>query len=293
MGSIIKELYNKKLLHIPPFSSDTHYEVIMGSIAYGCNEDFSDFDIYSFCFPPKDIMFPHLNGHINNFDKVNNNFESVQEHGVKYNEKEYDVNVYNIASYLRLCMNNNPNMIDSLFVPLRCIIHSTKIGQMIRSFRKEFLYKGCYFKYKGYAYSQLKFLRKKDKKGTREDSIKKYGYDVKFAMNIVRLLNQVEQIIVEHDLDLEKCKEQLKSIRRGEWTEDQIEDYMRKKENQLDKLFHESTLPQQPNYDKIKSLLINCLEEYYGNIDNFHKQKTENDLITDEIVSVLKKYGKV
>ena len=52
--------------------------------------------------------------------------------------------------------------------------------------------------------------------------------DVKFLYHVVRLLNEAEQILMEGDLDLERNREQLKSIRKGEWTFDQIVKYFDK-----------------------------------------------------------------
>jgi hypothetical protein len=58
-------------------------------------------------------------------------------------------------------MDNNPNMLDSLFVPRRCVLHSTKIGEMVRNDRQLFLSKKCFHSFSGYAYSQLKKLQSK------------------------------------------------------------------------------------------------------------------------------------
>lgn len=52
-------------------------------------------------------------------------------------------------------MENNPNIIDSLFTPISCIIHSTAVGNIVRENRKIFLHKGCWQRFKGYAYGQL------------------------------------------------------------------------------------------------------------------------------------------
>ena len=101
----------------------------------------------------------------------------------------------------------------------------------------------------------------------RMDTIAKFGYDVKFAYHIVRLLNEVEQILTEHDLDLERNREQLKSIRRGDWTLDEIELYFQKKELELETLYTISNLRHSPDEEKIKSLLLECLEMHYGNLD--------------------------
>ena len=73
-------------------------------------------------------------------------------------------------------------------------------------------------------------MRTKVPKGGRQKIIEEFGYDVKFAYHVVRLLNEVEQILVEEDLDLARNKEQLKAIRRGEWSQQAVEDYFTNKD---------------------------------------------------------------
>ena len=51
----------------------------------------------------------------------------------------------------------------------------------------------------------------------RLGTVRRFGYDVKFGYHVVRLLNQVEQILTESDMDIEQNREQLKAIRRGDW----------------------------------------------------------------------------
>lgn len=81
---------------------------------------------------------------------------------------------------------------------------------------------------------------------------------------MVRLLNEVEQILTEHDLDLERNREQLKAIRRGEWTQEDVENYFASKERDLETLYTESKLRYKPDEEKLKDLLLNCLEHHYG-----------------------------
>ena len=60
--SYIKKLNGKKLLTTPPVFvwENIQYETIMGSEAYGVSSGDSDIDIYGWCIPPKDMVFPHL-----------------------------------------------------------------------------------------------------------------------------------------------------------------------------------------------------------------------------------------
>ena len=83
-----------------------------------------------------------------------------------------------------------------------------------------------------------------------------------------RLLNEIEQILTEGDLNLQRNRGQLKAIRRGDWTKEQILDYFSEKEKTLEELYTKSKLPHKPDEKKIKELLLNCLEHHYGNLSN-------------------------
>jgi predicted nucleotidyltransferase len=297
--SIFDQLVKRNLIRDYPgfLKNNVHYEVMMGSVAYGVSSDDSDVDVYGFCIPPKHIVFPHLNGEIFGFGTKNERFEQYQKHHIKddSSKKEYDVTIYNIVKYFQLCMQNNPNMIDSLFVPRRCILHSTCVGEHVRENRKMFLHKGAWFKFKGYAYSQLhKMNIKKSEEGsTRYEMVQKYGYDLKFAYHVVRLLNEIEQILIENDLDLERNREQLKSIRRGEWTEEQIINYFQSKEKVLEKLYNESKLQHSPNEGNIKGLLLECLEMHYGSISDAIKTNVPVEKILDDMEQYIQNLRKM
>jgi predicted nucleotidyltransferase len=292
---LIKKLEDKKLIHPPTWLSlNTHYLTQMGSNAYGVQQDDSDLDIYGFCMPPKDMIFPHLAGEIPGFGNQVTRFEQFQEHHVidKEADKEYDFTIYSIVKYFQLCMENNPNMVDSLFVPRRCILHSTAIGELVRENRKMFLHKGCFHKYKGYAYGQASKIQNKInyKNEKRAADIEEFGYSLKYAYHLVRLLNECEQILIESDLDLERNREQLKSIRRGEWTLDQIMQYFQDKEKLLEELYVKSDLQHSPNEDAIKELLLKCIEMHYGNISDAVIQPKNIDKMIVDMERVIKKY---
>jgi hypothetical protein len=351
--SHIHRLAEKGIAHPPKWlPSNVHYETIMGSVAYGVSSDTSDMDVYAWCIPPKDEVFPHLRGEIIGFGKQKHRFANYQEHHLKDvdRDKEYDLNVYNIVDYFQLVMGNNPNMIDSLFTPDNCILHITRIGQMVRDKRKIFLHKKCWHTFKGYAYQQVhkmtvpdynfcptcnaaatvwedvlhhqdteawivqndmnetyeeecrtgkrcakcgtmsvkKKIKRKSEK--RQETVENYGYDLKFAYHVVRLLNEVEMIMVEGDLDLQRNREQLKAIRRGEWSERQIKEYFSKKESELEKVYAESKLPYGPDEEKIKQLLLDCLEEHYGSLDKCLVQPDKAVQALRDVQAVLDKH---
>lgn len=344
MPSTIQKLHEKGIAHPPSFlPNNMAYEVISGSIAYGVATDSSDYDVYGFCFPPKEDIFPHLRGEIVGFGTQKERWKGYQEHHMMDPSarggkgREYDYQIFSIVKYFQLIMENNANMIDSLFVPENCILHITKVGVMIREKRRMLLHKGAWHKFKGYAFGQIHRMESKDHKllpdlikfeddhgiprattykqacageevpegvreqykllyermishGKRSQTVKIYGFDVKFAYNVVRLLNEAEQIMTEGDLDLQRNREQLKSIRRGEWTEEQIIDYFKSKERELESVYSSSSLPHSPDEVFVKGLLLNCLEEHYGNLSDAVAIEGREGNCIREIQATLEKY---
>ncbi len=305
--NVIKDLYDKGLTNLGGNHWIAHniaYETLMGSVAYGVNSDTSDNDIYSFCIPPKEELFPHLRGEILGFGDAkdgSNRFRNFQQHHIQDvgAEKEYDINVYNIVDFFQLVMMNNPNMIDSLFTPQWCVLHSTRVGQMVREQRKIFLHLGSWHTFKGYAYAQLKKCGSQKRTGKRKAVVDEMGFDPKFAYHIVRNLNEIEQILTEGDLDLQRNREQLKAIRRGEWDLAQIEDYFERKEKELETLYNENkaNLPWGPKHDglqeKVKTLLFQCLEEHYGSLSQCIVNPDAAVLALKEVEGVVSRYRKM
>ena len=270
--SFVAKLNERGILTTAPkfLYDNTHFECIMGSMAYGCNNDDSDWDIYGFCIPHKEDIFPHLRGEIMGFGRQLNRFEQFQQHHIDDKEKgkQYDVTIFSIVKYFHLVMENNPNMIDSLFVPQNLILSISRIGNMVRDKRQMFLHKGAFRKFKEYAFAQLHKMKSQNREGKRADVVAKFGYDLKFASHVIRLLDECEQIMQEQDLNLQRSKEMLKSVRRGDWKLEEVEDYFTNKEKYLEKLYEDSKLPYSPDEEAIKQLLLNCLEEHFGNLEN-------------------------
>ena len=123
----------------------------------------------------------------------------------------------------------------------------------------------------------------------RAEDVKVEGQDFKFLYHVVRLISEVEQILSEGDLDLQRNNEQLKAIRRGDWTEQQIRDYFTAKEKDLETLYAESKLPYGPDKVKIKQLLLSCLEEHFGSLDKCIVNQDKSTLVLQEIKTLIEK----
>jgi predicted nucleotidyltransferase len=105
-------------------------------------------------------------------------------------------------------------------------------------------------------------------KSNRFELHKFYSFDVKFAYNVIRLLDEAEQLLLTGDLDLQRAKEVMKSIRRGEWTPEQVREFCMQKDVALEAAYVGCKLPDEPDEKKLMKLLISCLEEHYGSLSN-------------------------
>lgn len=296
MSSVVDRVVKLDIGHPPRWlPNNICYETIMGSVAYGVTSDTSDMDVYGFCIPHKDDIFPHLRGEIPGFGSQKHRFAQWQEHHMEDKErrKVYDMTIYSIVRYFQLCMECNPNMIDSLFTPRRCVTFSTEIGEMVRENRKLFLHKGAWFKFKGYAYAQMHKIDGGQNRSNpkRTESIAKFGYDVKFGYHVVRLVSEIEQIMIEHDLDLERNREQLKAIRRGEWPLDYLKQWFADRERALGEVYQQSTLQPKPDEETIKRLLMQCLEHHYGNLSSAVKAEGNIEKLIWEMRSICDRYS--
>jgi uncharacterized protein len=292
---LLHDLTKRGLIHPPRWLPDnTMYLTITGSQAYGVNQDDSDQDIYGVCMPPKEIMFPHLSGEIPGFGRQIQRFEVWSEHHVKRpdNHVTYDFAVFGIVKFFQLCMENNPNMLDTLATPRTCVIHSTPIAELIRENRKLFFHKGAYTKFRGYSYSQMSKIRNKVNSSNpkRASDIEKHGMDLKFAYHVVRLALECEQILTTHDLDLQRDREILKSIRRGEWTFDTLEQWFTDKERTLEELYVQSDLRAQPDEPSIKRLLMSCIEHHYGSLSQAVSLQPDMHTLLTDIQLLVDKY---
>ena len=238
------------------------FEAKTGSHSYGCATENSDLDLNGICVPSLDILFPYKTiNYIYGFGTPPQKFENYQKNHLD----GVDITVYNIVKFFHLCMNNNPNIVDILFSPEHCFTFLTPVGKHLIKNKEIFLSKKCYITFCGYAKSQLRKLNKVViNRPKRKKLIKDFGYDTKFAYHLVRLLSECKQILSEGTLILDKEKELYKEIRSGKWSEKEIIDFFNFHSHQLEVIYNKSTLPEKANEEKIKKLLIDCIEMFHG-----------------------------
>jgi len=265
IGDLNRLIIDKKLSPPDWLLPNLQCLVMSGSESYGCRTDTSDLDLSGIVIPPKQYIVPHEYGYIYGFETPPN-FNEYQQHHIfdESKKQNYDLTVYSIVNSFKLMAGQNPNHIDMLFVPRRCIIHTTELWEEVIANRHLFLSQEAVHKYRAYSFSQLKKLDRVPE-GKRKESFDTYNYDLKFAYNLVRLNLSAEQIL-QGDLDIQRDREIFKSIRRGEWTLEQVKEWFYSQATKLDRLQEKTKLPVKVDKVKIKALLAKCLNLQYKNI---------------------------
>jgi predicted nucleotidyltransferase len=237
--------------------NNTIYVALSGSHAYGTNIETSDLDYRGVCFGPKESYLG-----------FQNNFEQAEL-------KEPDAVIFEIRKFFSLASNANPNALEILFVEPENIVHINEFGKKLLANRELFLSKRIKTTMIGYATSQLRRIENEIKnmgdadfvssrKSTRADSVRKFGYDTKNAMHLVRLYCQCKETLSTGKLVVRRQNaEQLIAIRNGAWTFNQILDFVQKSEQEVAEAFKMSKLPDEPDMKKLNILCMELLEEFF------------------------------
>jgi predicted nucleotidyltransferase len=119
-----------------------------GSHLYGTNTETSDTDYISVFLPSEDVMFG-----LENVEQIDFSIKSKDESG-KNTPNAIDSVSYEFRKFCRLAMENNPNILEVLFVNKENIINITEEGRKLLDNRHLFPNLMAYDKFMGYAISQ-------------------------------------------------------------------------------------------------------------------------------------------
>ncbi len=102
---------------------------------------------------------------------------------------------------------------------------------------------------------------KHDHHGSHAGLIERYGYDVKHAMHLIRLLNMGLEILTEGDCNVLRPENNyLMAIRHGEYTLAHVRQEAEKLFSQLDEAHAKSSLPDEPDQCWVNQLLLDLSE---------------------------------
>lgn len=123
------------------------YEYVRGSHAYGLNTPQSDIDTGGVYVAETDEVLGLRAGYKE-----------------QISDSKSDNVWYEVGRFLELCLNSNPNMLEALFIPERCVRYCAPEMKLILEHREKFLSKKAFNALCGYAIEQIKKARGLNKK---------------------------------------------------------------------------------------------------------------------------------
>lgn len=232
---------------------------IVGSHLYGTNTQKSDMDIMGVCIPDKAYILG-----IKRFEQYQENTNKSSS-GRRNTENDVDITIYSLPKFIHLLIGNNPNIIETLFASENCILYCNEFGRMLIDNVELFASQKSYYTFSGYAYSQERKLLTKEPIGNRKGGVDKYGFDTKFAYNLIRLYYEVIEILKDGVITLPHIqREKLIDIKEGKVSLDDILGEAKELKALADKAWTESKLQKSADVKRINDLQIRMLEEWWN-----------------------------
>jgi uncharacterized protein len=206
------------------------YRCIVGSRAFGLDDENSDTDLRGIYLPPAEIHW-----------SLYGIPEQIEN---KDNQECY----WELQKFLILALKANPNVLECLYTPL--IETATPVAEELLEIRDIFLSQLVYQTYNGYVISQFKKM---------EQDLRTIGkIRLKHAMHLIRLLLSGIAILKEGfvPVKVEAYREQLLAIRRGEMPWEDVNAWRLSLHREFDAALSNTSLPERPDYEKANTFLI-------------------------------------
>jgi predicted nucleotidyltransferase len=206
------------------------YRCIIGSRAYGLDDDQSDTDYRGVYLPPAESHWS-LYGVPDQIE-----LEETQE--------QY----WELQRFLVLALKANPNVLECLYTPL--VEKTTPLADELLQMRSAFLSRLVYQTYNGYVMSQFKKMQA----DLRNQGQVKW----KHVMHLIRLLISGISVLREGfvPVRVDEHREQLLAVKRGELPWEETEKWRRSLHTEFDRALAESKLPDRPDYEQANALLL-------------------------------------
>jgi predicted nucleotidyltransferase len=206
------------------------YRCVVGSRAYGLDNDDSDTDQRGVYLAPADLQWS-LFGAPEQFE--DNATQSCY---------------WELQKFLIMALKANPNILECLYSPL--VEKMTPLGEELVAARKGFLSQMIFQTFNGYAMSQFKKIGQ---------DIRNHGeVRWKHAMHLLRLLLTGAASLREARVPVrvEAHRERLLAVKRGELPWAEVDAWRKELHRDFERALNETQLPERPNYEKANEFLI-------------------------------------
>ena len=181
---------------------DKHIKIAefnVGSLLYGTNGPNSDIDIAGIFIENSDYMFSPFK----NIEEISENTISKQENG-KNDKNAIDKKYYALQKFIKLAYDNNPNMIEMLYINDENILFDSTEYKSLRRNAHLFINKNIVKKFYAYAISQENRMYQTANKILNYqkfyDMIKEHDLSDQLLLHAKKLLNNFNKRLVYNSL---------------------------------------------------------------------------------------------
>ena len=208
------------------------YRCVIGSRAYGLDDDQSDTDRRGFYLPPAELHW---------------SLYGVPE---QLENEETQEAYWEIQKFIVLALKANPNVLECLYCPI--VELATPLAQELLAMREAFLSKLVFQTYSGYVASQFKKM---------QTDIRNQGrVKWKHVMHLIRLLISGIDVLREGQVIVEVGEERdkLLAIKRGETSFAEADAWRMRLQVEFERAFQQTALPDRPDYERVNEFLIHA-----------------------------------
>lgn len=208
------------------------YRCIIGSRAYGLEDDQSDTDRRGIYLPPAELHW---------------SLYGVPE---QLENEETQEAYWELQKFIVLALKANPNVLECLYCPI--VEYATPLAEELLAMREAFLSKLVFQTYSGYVASQFKKM---------QTDIRNQGQvKWKHVMHLIRLLISGIEVLLEGRVTVEvgEHREPLLAVRRGEIPFAEADTWRKRLQVKFERAFQQTSLPDRPDYERANAFLIHA-----------------------------------
>lgn len=212
--------------------------VVVGSRAYGLDNEQSDTDVRGIYLPPAEMQW---------------SLYGVPE---QLENEERQECFWELQKFLVLALKANPNVLECLYTPL--IEHASPLARELLAMHDAFLSKLAFQTFNGYVLSQFKKL---------EQDLRATGaIKWKHAMHLVRLLLSGIGLLRDGVLPVAvtQHRERLLAIKAGSESWESVNAWRLALHKEFEQAFAETKLPDRPDYERVNAFLVRARQAALG-----------------------------
>ena len=214
------------------------YRCVVGSRAYGLDNDESDADRRGIYLAPAELQWSLFGAP-----------EQFEDNGAQSCYWE-------LQKFIIMALRANPNILECLYSPI--VEKITPLGEQLVAIRDGFLSQMIFQTFNGYAMSQFRKM---------EQDLRNHGeVRLKHAMHLLRLLLTGAATLREGRVPVrvEAHRDRLLAVKRGELTWAELDVWRKELHQDFERALTETKLPERPDYEAANRFLIKARREMTG-----------------------------